>query len=115
MIDLDSFHIKIFEYNEGRTKSVSIVHEIRPPITTVAKGFSTSAPSLIEKAIGKNPRQATEAVAITGLNRSFAAAIAASTGPRPELRFSFTHEIRTTPFLKQEGIFCIAVEVSQKY
>lgn len=37
-----------------------------PPITTVAKGLCTSAPSPCDKAIGKNPNDATSAVINTG-------------------------------------------------
>ncbi|MNL33740.1 hypothetical protein D3C87_1556680 [compost metagenome] len=55
-------------YRQGNTNSVKNVAEIKPPITTVANGLCTSAPALPERAIGKKPREATEAVIITGLN-----------------------------------------------
>jgi len=45
------------------------VADINPPITTVASGFWTSAPAELDNAIGKNPREATAAVIITGRNR----------------------------------------------
>ena len=40
-------------------------------MTTVANGFCTSAPALLLNAIGKNPKEATAAVMITGRNRTF--------------------------------------------
>ena len=40
-------------------------------MTTVARGFCTSAPALLLNAIGKNPKLATAAVIKTGLNRIF--------------------------------------------
>ena len=49
--------------------SVSNVAVIRPPITTVAKGFCTSAPADVEIAIGRNPSEATAAVMMTGRRR----------------------------------------------
>ena len=60
---------------------------MRPPITTVAKGRCTSAPALVEIAIGKNPNVATEAVIRTGRSRFLAASIAASRGDTPDERF----------------------------
>ena len=39
-----------------------------PPITTVANGRCTSAPPEVDIAIGKNPREATDAVIMTGLS-----------------------------------------------
>ena len=44
---------------------------INPPITTVAKGFCTSAPAPVDNAIGINPKAATEAVINTGRKRIF--------------------------------------------
>ena len=58
------------EYKTGNTINVRSVDEINPPITTVAKGFCTSLPAEVDKAIGKNPNDATAAVANTGLNRA---------------------------------------------
>ena len=52
----------------GSTTKVSRVDEIKPPITTVASGFCTSAPALVEMAIGRNPKEATKAVITTGLS-----------------------------------------------
>ena len=58
-------------YKIGRTYKVRKVAKIKPPITTVAKGLCTSAPSPVLKAIGKNPNEATKAVIKTGLNLVF--------------------------------------------
>ena len=52
----------------GRITNVRNVAVINPPITTVAKGRCTSAPPEVEIAMGKNPKEATAAVIITGLN-----------------------------------------------
>ena len=52
----------------GSTTKVSRVEEINPPMTTVASGFWTSAPALVEMAIGRNPNEATNAVITTGLS-----------------------------------------------
>ncbi len=54
------------KYKIGKTISVSNVAENNPPITTVANGFCTSAPPLVDNAIGKNPSEATAAVIKTG-------------------------------------------------
>ena len=56
----------------GNKTSVSIVDEIMPPITTVAKGRCTSAPVPVAKAIGIKPSEATNAVINTGRSRSTA-------------------------------------------
>ncbi len=58
------------EYSTGSTTSVKNVADTRPPMTTVAKGRCTSAPALVEIAIGKKPRAAAEAVSNTGRRRS---------------------------------------------
>ena len=57
---------------------VNMVEETKPPITTVAKGRCTSAPALVEIAIGKKPNAAAAAVKITGRNLSFAPLITLS-------------------------------------
>ncbi len=44
-----------------------------PPITTVASGRWTSAPAVVDKAIGTNPRLATRAVIDTGREPDFRA------------------------------------------
>ena len=58
-------------YNMGKTKSVRKVAIINPPITTVANGRCTSAPEPLLNAIGKKPRDATNAVIKTGRNLIF--------------------------------------------
>ena len=52
-------------------KSVRKVASNKPPITTVASGRCTSAPSPLLNAIGKNPIDATKAVIKTGRNLIF--------------------------------------------
>ena len=59
-------------YSAGSTSSVSRVALIRPPITTVASGFCTSAPGPVASAIGTNPSDATSAVIATGRSRVIA-------------------------------------------
>ena len=54
----------------GRRIIVSNVDVTSPPITTVASGRCTSAPSPVERAIGRNPSEATRAVIVTGRRRS---------------------------------------------
>ena len=54
----------------GNTSKVSSVLVIRPPITTVASGRCTSAPSPWESAIGRKPIDATSAVINTGRKRT---------------------------------------------
>ena len=54
----------------GNTSNVSNVLVIKPPITTVANGRCTSAPSPCESAIGKKPIEATRAVIKTGRKRT---------------------------------------------
>jgi len=56
-------------YSAGSTTSVSSVDERIPPITTVASGRCTSAPTSVLSAIGIKPRLATRAVIRTGLSR----------------------------------------------
>ena len=51
-----------------RVRKVAVIN---PPITTVARGRCTSAPPDVEIAIGKNPKEATAAVIITGRNLTF--------------------------------------------
>ena len=50
----------------GKTSNVSSVALIKPPITTVARGFCTSAPVPVASAIGTKPSEATRAVIATG-------------------------------------------------
>src|SRR5690554_7594574 len=54
-------------YKTGSTIKVSIVAVIKPPTTTVARGLWTSAPAEVERAIGRNPNAAADAVNKTGL------------------------------------------------
>src|SRR5258708_8342394 len=49
-------------YSKGSTKSVRIVEDRIPPITTVARGRCTSAPVPVAMAMGTNPSEATRAV-----------------------------------------------------
>ena len=49
-----------------------------PPITTVARGRWTSAPAPCERAMGMNPKLATNAVISTGRSRVMAPANTAS-------------------------------------
>ena len=69
---VDFVFIKVLDsktiYKTGNTKSVKNVAISKPPITTVAKGRCTSAPAPSLKAIGKKPRDATNAVINTGRN-----------------------------------------------
>ena len=60
-------------YNVGSINKVSIVEVMTPPITTVASGLWTSAPTPVEMAIGKKPTASVTAVAITGIKRCLAA------------------------------------------
>ena len=53
----------------GKTNKVKKVAINKPPITTVANGLCTSAPSPVLSAIGKNPSEATDAVINTGRKR----------------------------------------------
>ena len=53
----------------GRAINVSMVEVIRPPMTTVASGRCTSAPSPVDSAIGTKPMDATMAVMATGRSR----------------------------------------------
>ena len=62
------FELKMI-YNKGSTNRVRNVAVTKPPITTVANGFCTSAPALLLKAIGRNPKLATVAVIKTGRKR----------------------------------------------
>lgn len=54
------------ENSVGSTNSVRRVEETSPPMTTVASGRWTSAPTPVFTAIGMNPRLATRAVMSTG-------------------------------------------------
>jgi hypothetical protein len=58
------------QYNAGRTTSVSYVEEMIPPITTVASGRWTSAPTPTLTAIGRKPGLAISAVISTGRSRA---------------------------------------------
>jgi hypothetical protein len=53
----------------GNTTKVRRVAEIRPPMTTVAMGRWTSASVPVDRAMGTNPSEATNAVIVTGRNR----------------------------------------------
>ena len=55
----------------GKTNNVSNVATSKPPITTVASGLCTSAPAPLLNAIGRKPRDATNAVINTGRNLTF--------------------------------------------
>ena len=57
---------------QGMTSDVRRVEVMSPPMTTVASGRCISAPSLVDRAIGRNPRLATMAVMRTGLSRVMA-------------------------------------------
>src|ERR671934_2563975 len=57
-----------------------------PPITTVASGRCTSAPTPVLNAIGTNPRLATSAVISTGRSRTSADSSTASARPSPRSR-----------------------------
>ena len=75
-------------YNNGNTNSVRNVAVIKPPITTVANGFCTSAPALLLNAIGKkNPKLATVAVINTGRNLIFVPSITLSKNISPSFFF----------------------------
>ncbi len=47
--------------------------EMRPPTTTIAKGFCESLPMPVDIAAGSRPKQATRAVIMIGRSRSIAA------------------------------------------
>ena len=79
-------------YNTGRTTSVRNVELIMPPITTVASGRWTSAPALVESAIGIKPKAATAAVMSTGRKRVRDPSITAERTSRP----SFPQLIKVT-------------------
>ena len=69
-----------------------------PPVTTVASGRCTSAPALVETAIGRKPRLAAVAVVSTGRSRSIAASRAAARASLPCRRCSTMVLTSTTPF-----------------
>ena len=75
------------KYSSGSTISVSKVAVSKPPMTTVAKGFCTSAPAPFENAIGKKPKLATVAVIKTGRNRKIVPCLMRSIGSLIELIF----------------------------
>src|SRR6266568_1579289 len=69
-------------------------------MTTVAKGFCTSAPVPVAKAIGTKPNEATSAVMITGRNRVRAPWLIAARAPTPSaisfrIWLSITNPFRT--------------------
>ena len=81
----------------GSTSSVRSVLEIRPPITTVARGFCTSAPVPVARAMGTKPSEATSAVMRTGRSRvRHPRRIAASRG-KPSRRNWLMNETMTSP------------------
>lgn len=89
----------IIRYKTGRTNKVRSVAETSPPITTVASGLCTSAPELVESAMGKNPRDATRAVISTGRKRvSVPWKITCFKSFIPSLRKELNSAIRTIPF-----------------
>src|SRR5690625_3974594 len=81
----------------GSTSRVSAVAVSNPPITTVARGFCTSAPAPVAMAIGMKPTMATSAVVRTARRRLAAPAAAASIGKSPALRRSRIACISTKP------------------
>ncbi|MNS85825.1 hypothetical protein D3C86_1480950 [compost metagenome] len=72
-----TFELKMI-YRRGRTNKVSKVAVTKPPITTVASGFCTSAPALVLMAMGRKPREATIAVINTGRKRAMVPAFTRS-------------------------------------
>ena len=66
-------------------------------MTTVAKGFCTSAPAPEPRAIGTKPRLATSAVITTGRSRCRAPARAASARSMPWRTRSWIDETMTRP------------------
>lgn len=68
----------IHSYKTGKNINVSNVNVINPPITTVANGLCTSESIDADKAIGKKPKLATQAVMSTGRRRRRALAKTAS-------------------------------------
>ena len=88
-----------YKYRIGKTINVNKVAVINPPITTVANGFWTSAPALLLIAIGRNPREATAAVNITGLNLTLVPSFILSyTLSIPCFLSSLKYPINTIPF-----------------
>ena len=86
-------------YVAGITSRVKSVEVINPPITTVASGRCTSAPTVVAIAMGINPSEATSAVIRTGRNRCWAAFNAACLGPTDsEVSTCCMVETNTTPF-----------------
>ncbi len=69
-----------------------------PPITTVASGRCTSAPTPVLNAIGTKPRLATRAVISTGLNRCCAPSNTASFNGSPSRSSCRMNVSMTTPF-----------------
>jgi len=76
-------------HNARNTNRVRTVDEITPPITTVARGRSTSDPVPVASALGTTPRAATHAVISTGRRRSAAPRRAASCSVCPCWRSLF--------------------------
>ena len=86
-------------YKIGKTNKVKNVATNRPPITTVAKGFCTSAPEPLLKAMGKNPNDATNAVIKTGRNRILVPCkTIAFKSVSPDFRMLLNSAINTKPF-----------------
>ena len=77
---------------------MSNVAEIRPPITTVASGFCTSAPEPVAIAIGTKPRLATSAVMTTGRRRIIAPSYAAFARSMPLSINDWIDVTMTRPF-----------------
>jgi hypothetical protein len=69
---------KTHSYRTGSSINVSKVEVTSPPMTTEAKGRCTSEPIEVEKAMGKKPMLATQAVINTGRSLRFAPAKTAS-------------------------------------
>ena len=74
---------------------MSSVDEITPPMTTVASGRCTSAPTPVLSAIGTKPSAATAAVMSTGRSRESAASRIASSSGSPRARSWRTRETST--------------------
>ncbi len=77
-----------------------MVAVMRPPMTTVARGRCTSAPLVVESAIGMKPRAATVAVMSTGrsLDSPAFSMMRSSGSPIVDWRRLLTELIRTIPF-----------------
>ncbi len=82
----------------GKTIVVNSVEVTKPPITTVASGRCISAPSLVDIAIGKNPRLATSAVIKMGRSRASAVTSLTCFTSIPDRRKFSAALTQTNPF-----------------